>query len=87
MRRNAQQTSTPSAVLSGRVSVDLAAISDHVRTLDPAEFGLRPALTVTAPVLLVKKVPAGTGVREYDLPTSYECPDYQDPEDGVPHVA
>ena len=33
--------------------------ADH---LDPAEFGLRPALTVTAPVVLVKKVPAGTGV-------------------------
>ncbi|KRE71804.1 alanine racemase [Arthrobacter sp. Soil762] len=33
MRRNAQQTSTPSAVLSGRVSVDLAAISDNVRAL------------------------------------------------------
>lgn len=164
--------------------------ADH---LDPAEFGLRPALTVTAPVVLVKKVPAGTGVsyehqaithesrhlgliplgyadgvpkgisgcsivqlggmrvpvigkvcmdqfmvdlgpeaggvsvgdtavlfgdpdtgaasadewgsaigshgdeiinriaprlpRTYDLPKSYECPDYQDPEDGVPYVA
>ncbi|MBT2520370.1 alanine racemase [Arthrobacter sp. ISL-28] len=164
--------------------------ADH---LDPAEFGLRPALTVTAPLVLVKKVPAGTGVsyehqaithearylgliplgyadgipkgisgrsivqlggrrvpvigkvcmdqfmvdlgpeargvsvgdtavlfgdpdtgaasadewgsaigshgdeiinriaprlpRTYDLPTSYECPDYQDPEDGAPHVA
>lgn len=33
--------------------------ADH---LDPAVFGLRPALTVTAPVVLVKKVPAGTGV-------------------------
>ncbi|MHA7300960.1 alanine racemase [Pseudarthrobacter sp. MDT1-22] len=33
--------------------------ADH---LDPADFGLRPALTVTAPVVLVKKVPAGTGV-------------------------
>jgi alanine racemase len=33
--------------------------ADH---LAPADFGLRPALTVTAPVVLVKKVPAGTGV-------------------------
>ncbi|WP_458113570.1 alanine racemase [Arthrobacter sp. R1-13] len=33
--------------------------ADH---LDPAAFGLRPALTVTAPVVLVKKVPAGTGI-------------------------
>lgn len=33
--------------------------TDH---LDPADYGLRPALTVTAPVVLVKKVPAGTGV-------------------------
>lgn len=33
--------------------------ADH---LDPADYGLRPALTVTAPVVLVKKVPAGTGV-------------------------
>jgi alanine racemase len=33
--------------------------ADH---LDPADFGLRPALTATAPVVLVKKVPAGTGV-------------------------
>ncbi|MBT2595628.1 alanine racemase [Arthrobacter sp. ISL-72] len=33
--------------------------ADH---LAPSDFGLRPALTVTAPVVLVKKVPAGTGV-------------------------
>ncbi|MDQ0617496.1 alanine racemase [Arthrobacter globiformis] len=33
--------------------------ADH---LDPADYGLRPALAVTAPVVLVKKVPAGTGV-------------------------
>lgn len=33
--------------------------ADH---LDPTTFGLRPALTVTAPVVLVKKVPAGTGI-------------------------
>jgi alanine racemase len=33
MRRNAQQTSTPEAVLSGQVSVDLSAISDNVRAL------------------------------------------------------
>ncbi|WP_077488092.1 alanine racemase [Sinomonas mesophila] len=33
--------------------------ADHV---DPAEHGLRPALTVTAPIVMVKKVPAGTGV-------------------------
>lgn len=33
--------------------------ADH---LDPADFGLRPALTVTAPLVMVKKVPAGTGV-------------------------
>lgn len=28
----------------------------------PAELGLRPAMTVTAPVMLTKRVPAGTGV-------------------------
>ena len=33
--------------------------ADH---LDPADFGLRPALRVTAPVVLLKHVPAGTGV-------------------------
>jgi alanine racemase len=33
--------------------------ADH---LDPADFGLRPALSVSAPVVLVKQVPAGTGV-------------------------
>ncbi|MBT8161274.1 MULTISPECIES: alanine racemase [Arthrobacter] len=33
--------------------------ADH---LNPADFGLRPALTVTAPLVMVKKVPAGTGV-------------------------
>src|ERR671927_705620 len=33
MRRNAQQPSTPQAVLSGQVSVDLSAISDNVRAL------------------------------------------------------
>ncbi len=33
--------------------------ADH---LDPADFGLRPALSVTAPLVMVKKVPAGTGV-------------------------
>ncbi|MDQ0209931.1 alanine racemase [Arthrobacter bambusae] len=33
--------------------------ADH---LDPADFGLRPALRVTAPLVMVKKVPAGTGV-------------------------
>lgn len=30
--------------------------------IDPADHGLRPALSVTAPVVLVKHVPAGTGV-------------------------
>lgn len=30
--------------------------------MDPADYGLRPALSVTAPVVLVKHVPAGTGV-------------------------
>jgi alanine racemase len=29
---------------------------------DPAEYGLRPAMTVRAPVALVKRVPAGEGV-------------------------
>ena len=29
---------------------------------DPAAYGLRPAMTVRAPVALVKRVPAGTGV-------------------------
>jgi alanine racemase len=33
--------------------------ADH---LDPADFGLRPALGVTAPLVMIKKVPAGTGV-------------------------
>lgn len=33
--------------------------ADHI---DPADYGLRPALSVTAPVVLVKHVPAGTGV-------------------------
>ncbi|GAA3317923.1 alanine racemase [Arthrobacter ramosus] len=33
--------------------------ADH---LDPADFGLRPALSVTAPLVMIKKVPAGTGV-------------------------
>ncbi|MGA7203112.1 MAG: alanine racemase [Specibacter sp.] len=33
--------------------------ADH---LDPAYFGLLPALSVSAPVVLVKQVPAGTGV-------------------------
>ncbi|MEA5457242.1 alanine racemase [Sinomonas sp. JGH33] len=33
--------------------------ADHI---NPAAFGLRPALTVTAPLVLVKRVPAGTGV-------------------------
>ncbi|WP_427016456.1 alanine racemase [Pseudarthrobacter sp. P1] len=33
--------------------------ADH---LDPADFGLRPALSATAPLVMVKKVPAGTGV-------------------------
>lgn len=33
--------------------------ADH---LDPADFGLRPALSVSAPVVLVKHVPPGTGV-------------------------
>lgn len=33
--------------------------ADH---LDPADFGLRPALTVTAPLVMLKRVPAGTGV-------------------------
>ncbi|WP_231391929.1 alanine racemase [Arthrobacter sp. 35W] len=33
--------------------------ADH---LDPADFGLRPALSVRAPLVMVKKVPAGTGV-------------------------
>ena len=33
--------------------------ADH---LHPADFGLRPALSVTAPLVMVKKVPAGTGI-------------------------
>ncbi|MCA4133492.1 alanine racemase [Arthrobacter sp. M4] len=33
--------------------------ADH---LNPADFGLRPALTATAPLVMVKRVPAGTGV-------------------------
>lgn len=33
--------------------------ADH---LVPADFGLRPALSVTAPLVMVKKVPAGTGI-------------------------
>ncbi|MDQ0732981.1 alanine racemase [Arthrobacter sp. B1I2] len=33
--------------------------ADH---LAPADFGLRPALSVTAPLVMVKKVPAGTGI-------------------------
>jgi alanine racemase len=43
--------------------------ADH---LDPADFGLRPALTVTAPVVLVKKVPAGTGVSYEHQAITYE---------------
>ena len=30
--------------------------------LVPSDFGLRPALSVTAPLVLLKKVPAGTGI-------------------------
>jgi len=30
--------------------------------LAPADFGLRPALSVTAPLVMIKKVPAGTGI-------------------------
>lgn len=33
--------------------------ADH---LVPADFGLRPALSVTAPLVMIKKVPAGTGI-------------------------
>ena len=33
--------------------------ADH---LEPSRVGLRPALTATAPVVMVKRVPAGTGV-------------------------
>lgn len=33
--------------------------ADH---LNPADFGLRPALSVAAPLVMIKKVPAGTGV-------------------------
>lgn len=43
--------------------------ADH---LDPAEFGLRPALTVTAPLVMVKKVPAGTGVSYQHQAITYE---------------
>jgi alanine racemase len=43
--------------------------ADH---LDPADYGLRPALTVTAPVVLVKKVPAGTGVSYEHQAITYE---------------
>jgi alanine racemase len=43
--------------------------ADH---LDPADHGLRPALTVTAPVVLVKKVPAGTGVSYEHQAITYE---------------
>lgn len=51
MRRNAQHRSTTSAVLSGRVSVDLAAISDNaerlsVVTLDEFLAKLPPELTL-----------------------------------------
>ena len=30
--------------------------------LVPSDFGLRPALSVTAPLVMIKKVPAGTGI-------------------------
>ncbi|MBT2515091.1 alanine racemase [Arthrobacter sp. ISL-30] len=40
--------------------------------LDPADFGLRPALSVTAPLVMVKKVPAGTGVSYEHQAITYE---------------
>lgn len=43
--------------------------ADH---LDPADFGLRPALSVTAPLVMVKKVPAGTGVSYEHQAITYE---------------
>ncbi|GAA3275997.1 alanine racemase [Paenarthrobacter aurescens] len=43
--------------------------ADH---LNPADFGLRPALSVTAPLVMVKKVPAGTGVSYEHQAITYE---------------
>ncbi|MEV7605190.1 alanine racemase [Paenarthrobacter sp. NPDC089322] len=43
--------------------------ADH---LNPSDFGLRPALTVTAPLVMVKKVPAGTGVSYEHQAITYE---------------
>jgi len=43
--------------------------ADH---LLPADFGLRPALSVTAPLVMVKKVPAGTGISYEHQAITYE---------------
>ncbi|MHC6590976.1 alanine racemase [Arthrobacter sp. C152] len=43
--------------------------ADH---LHPADFGLRPALSVTAPLVMVKKVPAGTGISYEHQAITYE---------------
>jgi len=43
--------------------------ADH---LFPADFGLRPALSVTAPLVMVKKVPAGTGISYEHQAITYE---------------
>jgi len=43
--------------------------ADH---LNPTDFGLRPALSVTAPLVMVKKVPAGTGVSYEHQAITYE---------------
>lgn len=55
-------------VRAGLASYGLAP-ADH---LDPADFGLRPALSVTAPLVMVKKVPAGTGVSYEHQAITYE---------------
>ncbi|XAS68040.1 alanine racemase [Micrococcaceae bacterium Sec5.7] len=43
--------------------------ADH---LEPADFGLRPALSFTAPLVMIKKVPAGTGVSYEHQAITYE---------------
>ena len=40
--------------------------------LVPADFGLRPALSVTAPLVMIKKVPAGTGISYEHQAITYE---------------
>jgi alanine racemase len=40
--------------------------------LAPGDFGLRPALSVTAPLVMIKKVPAGTGISYEHQAITYE---------------